>query len=326
MKKIELSIPKPCHENWDTMTSGEKGRFCGACQKTVIDFSQMNDRQILDFFKKPVGSVCGHFNQFQLERTIELPKKRLPWVRYFFTISIPAFLFSLKAGAQGEVKLKGRVAVAAKTPNEECKDTTAEVSKSKTIRGKIVDEKGEAVQNASVFLEGTSIGTSTDKAGIFELKHETSEDANVILSCVGFTIKKVTVRELTRNELQVLTLQAAWTGEVVVTGVVVRKAPKPFPLFQPLKKGSAFSHFAVYPNPVSSNSSFTIDTKKIDGGNYLLQIANSTGEVVQSSEIIIDKKVKRFTAQLNPVAAGAYVIRLINKQNNKAFTEMIIVQ
>ena len=59
-QKIQLSIDEPCHENWDVMTEAEKGRFCNSCQKQVIDFSMMSDREIAQFFKKPsTGSVCG---------------------------------------------------------------------------------------------------------------------------------------------------------------------------------------------------------------------------------------------------------------------------
>jgi len=83
MKKFQIKISEPCHENWDAMTQQDKGRFCASCQKTVVDFSNMSDRQIADFFKKPAGSVCGRFHSDQLERTIEAPKKRLPWVKYF---------------------------------------------------------------------------------------------------------------------------------------------------------------------------------------------------------------------------------------------------
>jgi hypothetical protein len=78
-KNIQLTIPKPCHENWDAMTPVEKGRFCGSCQKQVVDFSTMSDRQIAEFFKKPsTGSVCGRFMSDQLDRDIELPKKEFP--------------------------------------------------------------------------------------------------------------------------------------------------------------------------------------------------------------------------------------------------------
>lgn len=112
-KKIQLSIPEPCHEDWNTMTPVEKGKFCDSCQKQVFDFSVMSDRQLAEFFKKPsTGSVCGRFMTDQLDRDIEIPRKRIPWLKYFFTIALPAFFLSLKASAsnkQGEIKLRKAV-------------------------------------------------------------------------------------------------------------------------------------------------------------------------------------------------------------------------
>src|SRR5688572_9080568 len=104
-KKIQLSVPTPCHEDWNAMTPVEKGKFCGSCQKQVVDFSNMNDRQVAEFFKKPsTGSVCGRFMSDQLERDIEIPKKRIPWFKYFFSMALPAFFFA-KAGAQNGQKM-----------------------------------------------------------------------------------------------------------------------------------------------------------------------------------------------------------------------------
>ena len=99
-KKIQLTIAEPCHENWDGMTPVEKGKFCGSCQKQVVDFSNLSDRQVAEFFKKPsTGSVCGRFMTDQLDRAIEIPRKRIPWMKYFFQIAIPAFLVSIKVSA-----------------------------------------------------------------------------------------------------------------------------------------------------------------------------------------------------------------------------------
>ena len=36
---IQLQLTKPCHENWNTMTANEQGRYCQSCCKTVVDFS-----------------------------------------------------------------------------------------------------------------------------------------------------------------------------------------------------------------------------------------------------------------------------------------------
>lgn len=109
-KKIQLNIAEPCHENWDAMMPDAKGKFCSSCQKQVVDFSSMSDRQIAEFFKKPsTGSVCGRFMSDQLDRPIDIPKKRIPWFKYFFQIALPAFVLSLKASAnktQGQVRVK----------------------------------------------------------------------------------------------------------------------------------------------------------------------------------------------------------------------------
>ncbi len=112
-KKIQLSIPKPCHEDWDKMSPEDKGRFCASCSKTVMDFSSMSDRELAEFFKRPAlrraqGSVCGRFTNEQLNRDIEIPRKRIPWLKYFFQFALPAFFVSLRASAektQGKLKI-----------------------------------------------------------------------------------------------------------------------------------------------------------------------------------------------------------------------------
>ena len=40
-KQLTLSIPTPCTEDWNNMTPDKNGKFCAACQKTVVDFSRV---------------------------------------------------------------------------------------------------------------------------------------------------------------------------------------------------------------------------------------------------------------------------------------------
>ena len=71
-KFYKISIPKPCHEDWNRMTVSEKGRFCSSCAKTVIDFTKMSSIQIHDFLDKNQDQkICGHFKKTQLD-TIHL--------------------------------------------------------------------------------------------------------------------------------------------------------------------------------------------------------------------------------------------------------------
>ncbi|TZF99069.1 TonB-dependent receptor plug domain-containing protein (plasmid) [Chryseobacterium panacisoli] len=67
---MKITIPKPCHENWNTMTPDEKGRFCAVCSKTVRDFRKAPDDDIIDVFSKTSEEICGNFNPSQLNREL----------------------------------------------------------------------------------------------------------------------------------------------------------------------------------------------------------------------------------------------------------------
>src|SRR5947209_305291 len=97
MKKMNVNIANPCHENWDAMTATEKGKFCTSCQKTVVDFTNMNDNEIIQFFSRTKGSVCGRLTDKQLSKDLVLPPKSIPWIKYFFRFTFPAFILSLKS-------------------------------------------------------------------------------------------------------------------------------------------------------------------------------------------------------------------------------------
>lgn len=328
MKKIELSIPKPCHEDWNTMTPEGRGRFCASCHKTVIDFSQMSDSQIADFFKKPKESVCGHFSNSQLNRVIDVPKKRIPWVRYFFTIALPAFLFSLKAGAQGEVRSKGRVAVKTQPDKkEQCEVTTEVVMETKTLKGKVVGENGDPIPFVSVFIVDSQLGTQTNSEGIFELKHSVNKVVDIQISAVGYESKILSTEEFRTNELVTISLTPRVQGEIQVTvGMVAAKKTKTIPLIELKKIDTAFSKFAVSPNPVPAGGSINIEPKKLEAGTYQVQVINSSGEVLQTTEAIIENKTHRITVPLLTFAAGPYFVQLTNRKTNKRFSEIIIVQ
>ena len=76
MQKLNLSIPKPCHENWDKMLPDEKGKFCQSCAKTVFDFTKSSTDEIASIFEKnKAEKICGRFRTAQLENIkIEIPE------------------------------------------------------------------------------------------------------------------------------------------------------------------------------------------------------------------------------------------------------------
>ncbi|HCA09273.1 TonB-dependent receptor plug domain-containing protein [Chryseobacterium sp.] len=67
---MKITIPKPCHENWNAMTPEEKGRFCSVCSKTVRDFTVASDQEIIEVFSHSSEDICGNFNASQLNRDL----------------------------------------------------------------------------------------------------------------------------------------------------------------------------------------------------------------------------------------------------------------
>jgi hypothetical protein len=103
-KYISISIPQACHEEWNAMIPNETGRHCNSCQKTVVDFTAMSDNQIINFLQRNKASGgCGIFYEDQLNKQILIPRKPFPWLKYFFTITLPAFLYSQKIWAQKKI-------------------------------------------------------------------------------------------------------------------------------------------------------------------------------------------------------------------------------
>ena len=77
--QIKISIPDPCHEDWNKMIPNEKGRFCQSCSKIVVDFTTMLPDDIKNYFLENRGkSICGRIKQSQLDSiVIQIPRSVL---------------------------------------------------------------------------------------------------------------------------------------------------------------------------------------------------------------------------------------------------------
>jgi hypothetical protein len=101
---MRVSIPKPCHENWDKMNPTEKGRFCDVCDKEVMDFSSMSNAEIADFFKTSKGPGCGNF------RTDQVKNETPSWFDKLFanvhlnSVLVLSFLASLFSSSSSQAQ------------------------------------------------------------------------------------------------------------------------------------------------------------------------------------------------------------------------------
>lgn len=96
---MNFNIPKPCHENWDIMNPNEKGRHCTACAKTVVDFTQMTDEEVLNYFSTHKNErICGRVKAKSTsipEIIVEIParvlKRRLTFMQLFLVCMLVSF-------------------------------------------------------------------------------------------------------------------------------------------------------------------------------------------------------------------------------------------
>ena len=364
-KKIQLSIHEPCHENWDAMTPVDKGKFCGSCQKQVVDFSNMTDSQVAQFFKKPsTGSICGRFMSDQLDRDIMIPKKRLPWFKYFFQILLPAF-FITKAGAQKIGKVSARPETRDTTRTNinhemrtlgliaprilpECKtDTNLLTVKGEIdvrdrpapITGIIMDEKGNIINGASIAIKGTYNSTVSRKDGSYKLTAKMGDI--LVISAEGYESKEITLGF--NNQVNVTLYKVC----VVIAGMIaIDRTPKKNPQKDPEPKKPeivanekpgdiielpenpvpATSLIKLYPNPLRNGDEISIEFKIAIEGNFRLQWVDLSGRIISQEEFLTQSKRKLFQSTVPLVSAGSYFMVITDRKTAQRVSEKIVIQ
>jgi hypothetical protein len=214
-----ISVPSPCQERWSEFIPTEKGRFCGSCQKEVIDFTQWNEDQIKQYFTLNKRSSCGRFRAKQLT-TYHEPKPNRSWLN----ASILAFvllILSRPTEAQSKRKMVGQEQLERKFPANYLETVITKV----TFHGVVkASEDSSAMPGVNVLWKGTSEGTVTDADGKFEITiHNPKPSETLVFSFIGYetcehqvSIKssKIELNTTLSADIQVL-------GDTIVVGGMI---------------------------------------------------------------------------------------------------------
>jgi hypothetical protein len=123
--RIAISIPKPCHEDWNAMIPhpgsgpGRAPRFCDSCQHSVADLTTATDAELVALFTSDTKPKCARFDPRQLERVLgESPTSRnhaLPIAAFSSLLAVAA---GQEAMAQGGAlpPMVGEPAISAPPP------------------------------------------------------------------------------------------------------------------------------------------------------------------------------------------------------------------
>ncbi|MBO2010391.1 carboxypeptidase-like regulatory domain-containing protein [Hymenobacter negativus] len=204
-----ISIPQPCHESWDAMTPDTAGRHCAACQKTVVDFTQKTDAEILADLANASGKrTCGRFTAKQLERPLQPVVPVAPAARWRAWLAAAAAVWGVREATGVTTKAQAPVEWRARywggpMPAAPTEATTTQAAAAPEthptvteqvimgglpisinpvpthlpllapitmLRGAITDAaNGEAMAGATVLITGTTVGTCAKTDGTFEL-------------------------------------------------------------------------------------------------------------------------------------------------------------
>ena len=240
---IHISIPTPCHESWDSMDVTERGAFCHSCQKEVIDFSAMTDREVIEYLEKH-KTGCGRFRQDQLDTNLTVPKLDngiFRWRALFLGL-----LPFIGAKSLFSSPYHDRTGAEQNSVYNSQKSDTSMLSRDRfpidtdiTISGKVIDENGEGMVAASIILLDSNInshkiGTLTDVDGNFSLiLHKDSLRNNVShnlkVSNIGYEPKIIGISNLSKQSYTIrLELKNKYLlDQVIVAGGISFHRPTP---------------------------------------------------------------------------------------------------
>lgn len=214
-KSLLLNIPEPCHEDWNKMTPNKTGRHCHSCSKTVVDFTNLTDEEIIKTYEAN-DNLCGRFKKQQLDREIVFARKEKNNFRTWAASGLFAFLAigSQKSLAQTEPvrtvqkdsinspQIKGKIAHS--------------ILNEKTVSGVVTSKSdGLILPGVNVIVKGTSRATLTDFDGKYSLKVKKGE--TLVFSYIGMETTEIVINTQAKYNV-VMPDDNNILGEIVVVG------------------------------------------------------------------------------------------------------------
>ena len=340
-EKISLQIPEPCHADWHKMNPTEQGRFCTACSKQVIDFTAMTDQQVLNYFSTVTGRVCGRLTDEQLQRPLQ-PARIEQKKKWWIVMLMPLLLLFERASAQKKTT-QGKVS-AQKIPDllsgvmSGMVITRIEPESSvpqTTIKGKVVDEKGNAVKWATIEDTTSHIRAIADSGGAFSIVVKNhSGPINIKASAIGYETASQSATDvnsvhivLKQIENDLKPVRVITDQEVVFAGgiSVCTKVTRREMMDTVWRKVTGNAAFKIYPNPAVRGSDVKVDLK--NEGDYFIQLITNAGTILTTKETSVVKGSTVTSINIpSGVAQGIYYLRVSNNKSSKQYTDKIFIQ
>ena len=177
---FEIHIPTKCTVSESNFRPHEKGDWCLSCRKTVVDFTDMSDAEIIRYFQdKPMDAqLCGTWRKDQLNKSFQPAPVSQP-ASGWWPVLLGSFLSVLSVGKMSAQATDPMTWKPVPTETNSFQETSPEIAEVKPAQGKVVAEKKDV--KTSGFRKITirlkvKYGTKTLRSDFLEgMCKETSE-------------------------------------------------------------------------------------------------------------------------------------------------------
>ena len=171
---FNFDILVPCQEDWNKMEKKDNGRYCDSCEKIVVDFSNMSNQEMVEYFQNAGGNICGKIQKNRLENNSAEVKHSNRWASTFKTLGLLLSGLLIGGEVNGQtteidhsdscettVKINYIVGNIEYIPNND------KITYSRKLWGIVLDENGIPLTGVKILPKAPVIGTQTDKNGHF---------------------------------------------------------------------------------------------------------------------------------------------------------------
>lgn len=330
---IQLSIPKPCSENWDDMRPVQGGRHCQQCAKKVVDFTSYGDAELARYLQRQSGQICGQVRTDQLNRTILIPKSPTRLQTWRATgILLAGMFLTQSSAAQSEV-------ISPISIEQDVRISTT--STDDPVRGKVTDVEGEPLIGVNIVLKNSQLGTVSDLDGSFILNipAEVSE-RELIFSYIG--MEEVSVSVTSSSPLSIVMQVAEHelpTAEITaLSGIRVRgmmmggimsigtEEEQPFSKLPPFEFPATDTHLenTAFPNPFTHQLNVKLQVPT--AATYLLELYDVQGKLVfaEAKNLSNGQQAVALDQLPNHLLNGAYLLKVTHEDGTHIMTQQVI--
>jgi hypothetical protein len=310
---IKLDITQPCNQNWEQMSPSHEGRYCVSCQKSVVDFSSMSDKDIFQYMQQATHAVCGRFNDDQLQKVLKpvANGSPVPYRKNIWQLIMAGTLFAQQVSSQVTPMPSSPI-----THAVPLQDTVAlDADQYQVIDG----SNKQPLTGATIMAD--SILMTTGVNGLFEYN---ATHVKIAISYIGYETREFLSTngslpkriELERKSDVLAEVSITASGNIryqrTVGMVSAAQVIKPFQsLVRELKQWMPDQAVKVFPNPVTRGQPLNLQFSLSKPGNYKLSIFSSDGRLVHMQALQITSAKQPFQLPTSPVySSGVYWLQV----------------